>query len=412
MDIDTGGVAARGPFLFLILGIPSGIGFGFITTVFPFLASQAHLPVAMTASAVAVGLLALALRVLSAPLVDITLTFKSWCILGTIGLAVMLMTTSALAITPTHVPLLSACLFLIGAMGCAQSTPAVALMTCNIAPARKGAASGYFMVGSMGGTGAGGALGIFLAQHTGSALAGGAVLSLVCLATLPALVPLLGEERLFGQGRILSHLGAVLGDLWRTVKNRRTIFVMLAVMTPIGLGASSNLFPALAPEWHVSADLLALLLGVGSTFAGLLGCLAAGWLCDRLDSAQVFLAGGLLLVLAGAALALGPRSAGAFSAGALVYNFAVGAANAAYLAMVLNVIGKGAAAFKYAALSSLGNFPNAYMTAFDGWLHDRNGVTKMLLVEAGVCLLLIIAFEGARRLGSRPAGAYRLSTGT
>jgi PAT family beta-lactamase induction signal transducer AmpG len=388
------------PLVFLVLGIPGGICFGFITITFPFMASHAGLPVALTASAVAMGALAYALRVLWAPLADICLTFKRWCMLATIGIVALLIATSAIALVPANVPLLSLCLFLVGALGCAQSTPVAGLMAYNIADVRKGTASGYFMCGNMGGTAAGGALGVFLASHAGG-LVSAAVLSLLCVLPLPALLLVSQEERLSSKGRILSHLRAVFSDLWVTIKNWRAVFVIALVMTPVGLGASSYIFAAIAPEWHVSADLLAVLLGVGSTLASLLGCLAAGWLCDRLDSLQVFMAAGLLVVLAGVVLALGPRSSSAFSGSTLAYMFAVGAANSAYLAMILKVIGQGAAAFKYAALNSLGNFPTAYMTAFNGWIHDRAGVTMMLLVEAGVCLALIILFEGLRRVTLR-----------
>jgi hypothetical protein len=86
--------------------------------------------------------------------------------------------------------------------------------------------------------------------------------------------------------------------------------------------------------------------------------------------------------------------------------FFVGAANAAYLAMIMAVIGRhGAAAFKYAVLNSLGNVPNAYMTAFNGLVHDHAGVTAMLLVEAGSCLALILVFAIADRVTRSAAAA-------
>jgi hypothetical protein len=62
---------------------------------------------------------------------------------------------------------------------------------------------------------------------------------------------------------------------------------------------------------------------------------------------------------------------------------------------------RGAAAFKYAVLSSLGNAPNAYMTAFNGLVHDHAGVTAMLIAEAGSCLVLIFVFAIADRV-TRP----------
>jgi hypothetical protein len=38
------------------------------------------------------------------------------------------------------------------------------------------------------------------------------------------------------------------------------------------------------------------------------------------------------------------------------------------------------------------------MTALNGWVHDRAGVTAMLLIEAGSCLALIVVFAIADRI--------------
>ncbi|HEX4517686.1 MAG TPA: hypothetical protein VH054_29285, partial [Polyangiaceae bacterium] len=46
------------------------------------------------------------------------------------------------------------------------------------------------------------------------------------------------------------------------------------------------------------------------------------------------------------------------------------------------IVKRGAASTKYATLGSLGNLPTTYMTAFDGWAHDRYGAGGMLNAEA------------------------------
>ena len=84
-----------------------------------------------------------------------------------------------------------------------------------------------------------------------------------------------------------------------------------------------------------------------------------------------------------------PRTAELYSSGVLAYAFVTGAANAAYSALVLYATGRGAASTKYAVLSSLGNVPNVYMTAFDGWAHDRWGAAGMLNAEALAGVLCI-----------------------
>ncbi len=67
-----------------------------------------------------------------------------------------------------------------------------------------------------------------------------------------------------------------------------------------------------------------------------------------------------------------------------------GVAYAAFSAVVLFAIGRGAASTKYATLSSLGNLPVIYMTAVDGWAHDHFGTAGMLHTEALAGLIWIV----------------------
>jgi hypothetical protein len=109
------------------------------------------------------------------------------------------------------------------------------------------------------------------------------------------------------------------------------------------------------------------------------------------------------------AMALAPRTPGLYSAGVLLYALACGMCYAAFSALLLYVIGRGAASTKYATLSSLGNLPTSYMTAFDGWAHDRWGAAGMLHGEAilgvGSTALILVALgkiKAAAR-AARPA---------
>ena len=85
----------------------------------------------------------------------------------------------------------------------------------------------------------------------------------------------------------------------------------------------------------------------------------------------------------------------------LCYAFVGGVAYAAFSAMVLFAIGRGAASTKYALLSSFGNVPVIYMTALNGWSHDRYGSTGMLLIEAlAGALCVVFALVAVARLRS------------
>lgn len=103
-------------------------------------------------------------------------------------------------------------------------------------------------------------------------------------------------------------------------------------------------------------------------------------------------------------MAATPRTSATYSLGVLAYAFFGGVAYAAFSAVVLFAIGRGAASTKYATLSSLGNIPVVYMTAFDGWVHDRFGTGWMLQTDAlsgVVCIafaLLVLRKINAARL--------------
>lgn len=77
---------------------------------------------------------------------------------------------------------------------------------------------------------------------------------------------------------------------------------------------------------------------------------------------------------------------------------------AAFSAVVLFAIGRGAASTKYAALSSLGNVPVVYMTAVDGWVHDRFGTGWMLQTDALSAIVLVVgALFGLKKINAARA---------
>ncbi len=385
------------PFVFFVLALPIGIVGGFTTVTFPFVATKAGLPVGTTTSIVALGFLAQSIRIIWAPLADFALTLKMWCVLGAFGIAAILLLISLVTVSPSHTALFCVLLFALNSVACIQNTPVPGLLAHNVADDEKGAAAGFYMAGVMGGTAAGGSVGLWIAQHTGSELLACAALSLGSLLALAGLF-FVEEPKRHLEGMTPGMRFKVLGrDIWHVVRAPAGFYIVILVMMPIGLGATGNFWPAIAPEWHVSADLMAFVAGVGTTVATFAGCLAGGWVSDRINSIKVFLAASLVLCAIGTAMAFGPRAPATFAGCSLVYMFSVGMCNASYGAMIYRVIGRGAAAFKYTAINSLGNVPSSYMTAFDGYVHDRSGSAVMLNTESGVCLVLILIFGAIQR---------------
>jgi MFS family permease len=373
------------PAVFFLLHMPMGIVGGFTTVLFPFLATKAGLPVSATASIVAVGMLAQSIRILWAPFADVVLTLKTWCVLGSVGIVALLTLLALVPLNPGHEAMYAAALFVLNATACIENTPVPGLLAHNIAEERKGTASGLYMAGYMVGSAASGSAGIWIAAHTGSAVLACAALSVGCLASLVGLMWVEEPPRHLSALPVLTRFKSLALDLWGIVKTPAGAYVGILVMMPVGLGATD-------------ADLMAGIAGLGTTVATLLGCIVGGWISDQADSIRVFLGSAGLLCLIGFGLAIGPRVPMAFATLSLAYMLATGLCNASYGTMLYRIVGRENAAFKYTAINSFGNIPGSYMTAFNGYVHDRVGSAGMLNTEAGICAVLIAVFLGARRV--------------
>lgn len=380
------------PAMFGLLLVPPGLAASCITVIFPFLANQAKLSVAITASLVAIGLLAWTLKFAWAPVVDLSFTLKGWCSIATGCICVLMVLLAMIPINQANKLEIGIVFFALGAAACLQSSAAAGLLAHTIEASSKGIAAGYYQVGSMAAGALGGGGGIWLTSRPGGRLAISAVFVLASLATLVVLLFLdepksreVSESARIGVNRMWK-------DLIGVVRLPRGTIVVLVVLTPIGIGATSHFWPSIAPEWDITPNSLAIITGVGGPIASLVGCLLAGWACDKFDAISAFLLSGLCLVVVGIALALMPHVPSSFASISIVYMAAVGASNGAYSAMIFGVIGRGAAAFKYAAIGSLGNLPGSYMTAINGRVHDFAGTSWMLCAESSICLVFIVVF--------------------
>jgi MFS family permease len=168
------------------------------------------------------------------------------------------------------------------------------------------------------------------------------------------------------------------------------LFIMLL---PIGVGAAQNLWSAVADDWHASADAVALVNGVLGGVISMFGCVAGGFLSDRMDRKSAYCVFGIVLAAVVVLMAVAPRTQAMFVIFTCLYAFVLGFCYAAFGAVVLETIGAGAAATKYNLLAGISNAPIAYQTVIDGWGHDRWGSAGMLYIEAlsGVAAVALYA---------------------
>ncbi len=154
----------------------------------------------------------------------------------------------------------------------------------------------------------------------------------------------------------------------------------------------ANLWAAVAKDWKTGADTVVLITGLLSGAVGAAGCVAGGLIADRWGVWVAYLGSGVICALVTVLMALMPYQPVIYIAGVLAYAFSTGLIYAAFTAIIFFVIGKKHVATKFSLLASLGNLPVVYMTAFDGWMHDRYNSRFMLTAEAIVGILFVIIF--------------------
>ncbi len=392
------------PCVFFFLVLPFGISSGFVSVTLPYLLTHAGFSVAAAASIVAVGVSANLWRFLWGPVADLTLSARRWYLLG---ILVSAATIFWLALTPLHgsvAKLLGPIVFISQVAATLIVLPVGGLMAHTVNEDAKGRAAGWYQAGNLGGTGAGGGAGVWLAAHYSRGTAGG-ILALAMLACAAAIyftadIQVVTDETVSARIRLLWR------DVVSMVRAAIPLFTIVLVLSPIGAGAMNNLWSAVAGDWQASADQVAFVTGLLNGLVSAIGCLAGGWVVDRVGRWWSYFGSGIGIAIVAAILAILPRTPGMYSAGVLGYAFFCGMAYAAFSAIVLLAIGRGVASTKYATLSSLGNVPVVYMTATNGWVHDRFGTAWMLYAEA-ISGIVCVAFALVvlQRIKSRAAAA-------
>lgn len=376
------------PVYILFLTLPYGISSGFVTVTIPYLLTHHGFSVVTTGALVALGVSSNIWRFLWGPVADLTLSLRKWLWIGVIATIITLLILCMVPYNTKDTLLIGAMIFISQVAGTFVVMPVSSIIAHRIEPSKKGRASGWYQAGNLGGVGLGGGAGLWLATHF-NVMTAGVVLSIAC--GLSALVVQLIRDVSAEKGRgILQEIAALGKDMWTMVRVPVVLFVMLLVVMPIGSGGAANLWSAIAGDWNTTADTVALVTGVLSGLTGTLGSVAGGYIADRFGVWAAYLGSGSICAVVTLIMAFLPYHPAEYIGGVLVYAFGLGLINAAFSAVILYAIGKKNAATKYALISSLGNVPVVYMTAFDGWTHDLRNSKFMLVAEAGLGFLFII----------------------
>jgi MFS family permease len=378
--------------MFLI--VPFGAMGGYLSVAIGYQLTQAGVSVEQVAELVAVSYIPQTWKFLWAPVADTTLSRKTWYLLAGIVSALGIFVTGAIPADERSLPLLYAAVLVSNVAVTFLAMASESLMIYNTPPELHGRAGGWFQAGNLGGNGLGGGAGLWLAQTLPEPWMAAAALAAACAACGAALWLVPEPPPIARTGHYGRMLVAVLKDLWQVARTRAGILALLICFLPIGSGAASNLWAALADDWHASANTVALATGIFSGVVSALGCLAGGYGSDRMDRKTAYLLYGLLMAMCTVAMALAPRTEVMYVLFTLTYAFIQGLTYAGFTAVVLETIGLGAAATKFNVYASLSNMPIAYMTLVDGWAHTRWGAAGLLNVEAAIGVLGMVVFLG------------------
>jgi MFS family permease len=327
-----------------------------------------------------------------------TLSRKTWYVLAGIVSALGIFVTGAVPADAASLPLLYAAVLISNVASTFLAMATESLMVYNTLPELQGRAGGWFQAGNLGGNGLGGGAGLWLAQTLPDPWMAAAAIAVACALCCAALWFVPEPPPLARTGHYGRMLVAVLKDLWQVVRARAGILALLICFLPIGSGAASNLWAAVADDWHASANTVALATGVFSGIVSAFGCLVGGYGADRMDRKTAYVLYGALMALCAVVMAVAPRTETMYVVFTLVYSFIQGLTYAGFTAVVLETIGLGAAATKYNLYASLSNMPIAYMTLVDGWAHTRWGAAGLLNVEAAFGVVGIVVFLAAAML--------------
>lgn len=388
------------PAIFLVLYLPYGASASYVTVTLVYLLAHKGVSVEAAAWLGALSLLPQTWKALWSPVIDAFLTYKRWYIIAACLTAIGVAITGFIPPVPRSLAWIDGLVLAFSLASTLISMTTDGLIAHAVRPEKKGSAAGWAQSGNLGGGTVGGGVALWLAEHTHAPWIAGLAMALLCVASCTGLAFLAEPDHSHREKRVLKTMLNIVRDVWAMAKSRMGYLAMVLVLLPAGTGAAANLWSAVSSDWRASADLVALVTGVLGGFVSLVGALLAGRILDLVDRKRGYIIGAVAMGIVTLAMAAAPRSPEMFVVFTLLYALFNGYMYAGYSAVMLEAIGRGAAATKSPLFGSLTNMPIALMTVVDGAAQARWGSGGMLVVEAAVeilCMILFMIFVVATR---------------
>ena len=375
------------PAVFGVLIVPFGLAVGYAQVAVPFLLKARGMEIGPIATVSALASWPHGWKFVWAPALDAGWKRRSW-FLGAVAVTAAALSATTFIDPIAHLVLYASILALAQGAVATSSAAVDALMAITLPNDKKGAAAGWSMAGNLGGTGLGGALALWLAQHVSPTLTSVIIAVLCAGCALPALLIHETPPEKHPIGRAFLNLAK---DVWTMIKSRAGWTGLLICLSPVGTGAATQLFSAVAGdynagEWHVE-----LVNGVLGGVVGAIGCLIGGYLADRMNRRLCYVLAGLLTSICAIIMAFGPATPGGYAFGCLAYQFANGIAYAAWAAFILEMIGHGpGVTTKYSLFTGAANQAISYVTWLDGYGY-KWGSTRRIGGRAGMLGMDVLA---------------------
>jgi MFS family permease len=358
---------------------------------------------------------------------------RLWIILCQCGMIATLLAAMAAGFS-RHLTLFTWIILVHNMFASVQDVAIDALAVSVLREQERGLANGLMFAGQYLGTAVGGAGVLFLTGYgvpfgQTFAFVAAAVALITCTVVLPLReppAPPLAEQlesaaaRHSGAARALSELRAYIATAARSMIGIRSAFVaLLFALLPTGAyGLSMAIGSSLAVEFGMSDHEIAS-LNLGSTVLAAAGCVAGGWLSDKLGRRRMLATYIVMTVVPsfvmawatqrhgwvmpletrGATRPVAPTALVAlFWAMTLAYTGCQGLMYGARTALFMDVSNPAVAATQFTAYMAMLNLVISYSAAWQGWSASHLGypITFLLDASAGLVCLAVLPFVRRR----------------
>jgi MFS transporter, PAT family, beta-lactamase induction signal transducer AmpG len=371
------------PPLWGLLMLPFGLTVGFATIAVPFVLRSRDVPMMLIATVSQTASLPHVIKPFWSPLLDSGPRRRTWFFASIVGTAIALAATALIPPSLTEsvgpVPVLwvyTAALFVAQAAVATSGSAVLAMMALTVTDAQRGAASGWQTAGNLAGTAVGGALIAWMVSHLAPSTT---AITLAVICVLSAIPAAFVRELPPPRRSAARLIGDLLAQAWQTLRSREGWTGMVICLSPVGAGALTNLFSALAKDYAptdaAAEHLVIVVAGLLGGVVNIVGALVGGVLADRMNRRLAYALCGALSGLCAIAMLLAPSTPPAFTVGCLAYQLANGLCYAVFYSFVLELVGKRESATTVTTQLALyigaSNLAATYVTWLDGFGYDR-----------------------------------------